>query len=422
MRLHARRIAVPPDPLRVARALSGEPGFAFLWSAAGGGGPSYVACHPVARSAELDPEPSLDLAVHRSPLAAVPRWIGLLPYEARRDLERPAFTRRPDERAEPHVIEPVWCRYGAVVRVAEDVVVVGDDPDAVARLSSLAALDARRGPVQAAPLESEVDGAHEARIRRALELIAEGQIYQVNLARRFDFRVEGRAVDLVERLVGRARAPYAVAFDVDGLTVAGSSPELFLSLDASGRLLTVPIKGTRPRGSDAPSDAALARELDADPKERAELAMVVDVERNDLGRVARTGSVRVRGEAEVQAFGAVHHRMWPVTAWLRPGASRGELLGAMLPSGSVTGAPKVRAMEVIATLESSRRGLYTGAFGALGHDGSLSLGMAIRTLTRRSGVAHYFAGGGIVFGSDPEKEVEETRWKAVQLHRFFAQG
>jgi anthranilate/para-aminobenzoate synthase component I len=419
MTLRARRLALPPDPLRIARALSGEPGFAFLWSASGGG-VSYVTCRPVARAAGLDPEPALALGPRQGLLGEVPRWMALLPYEARREeLERPAWTRVPDERPEPHVATPLWLRYGAVVRVAEDVLVVGDEPDAVARLASLATAEARPGPVRAAPLATESDAAHEARIRRALELILEGQIYQVNLARRFDFQVEGRAVDLLERLVRRARAPYAAAFEVDGLTVAGSSPELFLSLDATGRLLTVPIKGTRPRGVDAASDAAMARELDLDPKERAELAMVVDVERNDLGRVARNGSVRVRGTPTVESFGSVHHRLWPVTAWLREGVGRAELLRAMLPSGSVTGAPKVRAMEVIAQLESQRRGLYTGAFGALGHDGSLSLAMAIRTLTRVSDVAHYFAGGGIVHGSDPRREVEETRWKAVQIHRPF---
>ena len=150
--------------------------------------------------------------------------------------------------------------------------------------------------------------------------------------------------------------------------------------------------------------------------------MVVDVERNDLGRIARTGSVRVIGVPRIESFGTVHHRVAQVTARLRQGVGRSELLEAMLPSGSVTGAPKIRAMEVIAMLESERRGLYTGALGALGHDGSLRLAMVIRTLTRRAGVAHYFAGGGIVAGSNPEREVLETRWKAAQLEKLFGGG
>jgi anthranilate/para-aminobenzoate synthase component I len=201
--------------------------------------------------------------------------------------------------------------------------------------------------------------------------------------------------------------------------VAGSSPELFLDLSASGRLLTGPIKGTRPRGADAVSDRAFRRDLSSDPKEQAELMMVVDVERNDLGRVARTGSVRVLGPPRVETFGNVHHRVARVTARLAQGVSRNALLEATLPSGSVTGAPKIRAMEVIAELESERRGLYTGAVGSLGYDGTLRLAMAIRTLTRRGGVAHYFAGGGIVADSVVEREVTETRWKAAQLERLL---
>jgi anthranilate/para-aminobenzoate synthase component I len=204
--------------------------------------------------------------------------------------------------------------------------------------------------------------------------------------------------------------------------VAASSPELFLSLGPRGELLTLPIKGTRPRGADARADAAMAEGLENDPKERAELSMVVDVERNDLGRVARIGSVRVPGAPRVEAFGAVLHRTASVRAALRPGVTRTELLEAMLPSGSVTGAPKIRAMELIAALEAARRGLYTGAFGFLSHDGGLRLGMAIRTVTARDEIAHYFAGGGIVFGSEPAREVLETRWKAAQILRLIESG
>jgi anthranilate/para-aminobenzoate synthase component I len=349
----------------------------------------------------------------------VPRWIGLLPYECRRGLERRSHV-PDDSRAPPHVTRPAWARYGAVVRVDRDVRVVGDDPAAVERLVELLRRAVPRACAASAELlASEPDVDHRRRIERALELITEGQIYQVNLARRFDFRVEGRAVDLVERFVRSARAPFAFAFEADGLTVAGSSPELLLDLDSRGRLQTSPIKGTRPRGVDAREDARLARELDEDPKERAELSMVVDVERNDFGRIATTGSVRVLGPPRVQAFGSVHHRIADVVARLRPSVSRAALLEAVLPSGSVTGAPKIRAMEVIAGLEAARRGLYTGGYGYLAHDGSMRLAMAIRTLTRRGESAHYFAGGGIVFDSDPVREVIETRWKAVQVQRLL---
>jgi anthranilate/para-aminobenzoate synthase component I len=416
--LHARVVARAPHPLRIARSLADEPGFAFLWTPTGGG-PSYVACRPIAEAESLDPEPALtpDAEDSPAPLAAVPRWIGLLPYESRRTLERARLTRTPEDRPAPLLERPVWLRYGAVVRVGEDVQVVGDDASAVSDVVARLGRDGSSEPVfVAAAPDVESDEVHAARIRRALELILEGEIYQVNLARRFDFLVRGRAVDLVERLVRRARVPYAAAFSLPGdLRVAVSSPELFLDVSRTGRLVTLPIKGTRPRGLDAVADRALVTELSLDPKERAELSMVVDVERNDLGRVARTGTVRVPGSPEVITYGSVHHRAARVVAELRAGVSREALLEAMLPSGSVTGAPKIRAMELIGTLETARRGLYTGALGYLAHDGSMRLAMAIRTLVARERVGHYFSGGGIVLGSDPSKEVEETRWKAAQI-------
>jgi anthranilate/para-aminobenzoate synthase component I len=422
MKVRACLVDVPANPLRIARALAGEPGFAFLWSAPGTG-PSFVACRPVDFATGLDPEPALELGPGRSELAAWPRWIGLLPYEARRGLERSGRAPRPDARREPHVVVPLWARYGAVVRIDRDVLVAGDDEERVRQLAALARGPERaRGPIFARALASEPDAVHRARIASALELIFEGEIYQVNLARRFEVSLRGGVVDLVERLAHQARAPFSTAVEFGDLAVVGSSPELFLDLDARGRLLTSPIKGTRPRGADAEQDRALASDLSKDPKEHAELSMVVDVERNDLGRIAQTGSVRVIGRPRIETFGTVHHRVALVAARLRPEVGRNELLEAMLPSGSVTGAPKVRAMEVIAALESERRGLYTGAIGSLGHDGSLRLSMVIRTLTRRNGFAHYFAGGGIVAGSDPDREVLETRWKAAQLERLFNAG
>jgi anthranilate/para-aminobenzoate synthase component I len=265
----------------------------------------------------------------------------------------------------------------------------------------------------------ESDDAHARRIESAVELIHEGEIYVVNVARRFEFAVTGRPVDLVERLAAHARAPYAAALDWRGVALAASSPELLLDLDVRRHLVTEPIKGTRPRGIDAREDRRLADELARDPKEIAELTMVVDVERNDLGRVAETGSVRVRGEPLVRTYGSVHHRLATVVARLREGVSRRSLLESVIPSGSVTGAPKVRAMEVIAELESARRGAYTGGLGYLSHDGAMRLAMVIRTLTIASGVGHYFAGGGIVAESNPEREVTETRWKASQMSRLL---
>jgi anthranilate/para-aminobenzoate synthase component I len=235
------------------------------------------------------------------------------------------------------------------------------------------------------------------------------------LARRFEFRVRGAAIDVLARLLERGRPPHAALFSWGDLEVCSASPELFVKTDASGAIFTSPIKGTRPRGQSPEHDAELGRELDRDPKERAELTMVLDVERNDLARLARPGSVQLWTPPHVEVHGTVIHRVATLRAELRPELSRREVLERMLPSGSVTGAPQVRAMDLIAELEAERRGLYTGAFGFLAYDGSLELGMAIRTLTVRGGEGHYWAGGGIVADSDPDREVQETLWKAEAL-------
>jgi len=180
-------------------------------------------------------------------------------------------------------------------------------------------------------------------------------------------------------------------------------------------LATEPIKGTRPRGGDADQDEALARELDADPKERAELAMIIDVERNDLGSVCQVGSVDLAVPPQVVTHRTIHHRKARVVGRARSDVSRTQVLEAMVPSGSVTGAPKVRAMEVIRQLEDQRRGLYTGGLGFVAHDGSVTLTMAIRTLVLRGDRGYYWTGGGIVADSDPVVERQETAWKALQV-------
>jgi anthranilate/para-aminobenzoate synthase component I len=235
--------------------------------------------------------------------------------------------------------------------------------------------------------------------------------------------LQGSPFGLYERLVRVAQASFAGFLALDGATVLSTSPELLLAAEPSPDgatfdfLSTEPIKGTRPRGAHAAEDAALACELELDPKERAELAMIVDVERNDLGRVARVGSVRVASPPHVVTHRTIHHRLARVTARARPGLSREEVLRAIVPSGSVTGAPKVRAMEVIASLEARRRGLYTGGFGFVRRDGGVVLAMAIRTVVLCGNEGEYWTGGGIVADSDPAREVEETRWKALQLLR-----
>jgi len=329
--------------------------------------------------------------------------------------------------------EPIWQRYDAVLAFdsAEQPWLLATDEGAAAALerairSRLVPLSGRAASLSWAE-PPEPAAVHERRIAAALELISRGQLYQVNLARRFEFRSSGQPLELLLRLsspgpagivaaaLAGGLAPYGAAIDFGDVAVVSTSPESFLELGAGGYAATRPIKGTRPRHADLARDRALAEELDTSEKERAELAMVIDIERSDLGRLAQPGSVRLEAPPSVVTLPTVHHRHALVTARLRAGVGRAEVLHALMPSGSVTGAPKVRAMDLIRELEARRRGLYTGALGALYTSGQLELSMAIRCLVLRGGSAEYFSGGGIVADSDPAAEVQETLWKAEQL-------
>ncbi|HEX3775637.1 MAG TPA: anthranilate synthase component I family protein, partial [Polyangiaceae bacterium] len=373
---------VPAEPFSLARRLKARDSVSLFWGRAGRA--AFLCCDPVEHSAALDPEPGLTCAPSAA-AAAVPRWVGLLPYECRRDLERGGHGAT---RAEPHVSEPRWLRYGAVAVIdPSGVRVIGDD---AARVRELAALLQKPGTASEVELSArsafEARALHEARIARALEHIRAGDLYQVNLARRFEFNVRGAPWDLLARLSERGLSPFAAAFSWADLDLVSLSPELFLKLDTSGAAFTSPIKGTRPRGVTPERDAQLMLELDRDPKERAELTMVLDVERNDLARVSVPGSIELVEPPHVETHGTVHHRVATLRSQLKPQLTRREVLSWMLPSGSVTGAPKVRAMDLIAELEAERRGLYTGALGYIAHDGGMELSMAIRTLTVKNGI------------------------------------
>ncbi|MFZ5891556.1 MAG: chorismate-binding protein [Myxococcota bacterium] len=408
MALTCERIEVPPNAFEVAARLWDRPGLALVRT--NQGATSFVMCDPISLSNELDPEPELALAA--APHADAPRWLGLLPYESLRGIEG-EFA---DSRAAPPISSPLWLRYPAVVRVGECTELISESEFAASALRRLLQRSPRPGAVSLSFLgDIEAGSLHAERVRRALVEIAQGNVYEVNLARRFELLVEGSALDLLAAFERGGAMPHSLALQHQGLGVVAVSPELCLALDPDGSLLTSPIKGTRPRHADPREDARLAAELDADPKERAELTMIIDVERNDLARVAELGSVHVSEPPHVLALPGVHHRLASVSARLRQGLSRRELFQEFLPSGSVTGAPKRRAMQLIRELEPHRRGLYTGAVGFIRHDGGVELKMAIRTLSVRDGVGHYFAGGGIVADSVPEREVEETLWKAERL-------
>lgn len=270
-------------------------------------------------------------------------------------------------------------------------------------------------------LRSNMTGeAYFDAVRRVLGYIRAGDVYQVNFSQRFSVPVPEDGFDLHLRLRETSAAPFAAYLDArgafGGVEVISSSPERFLLVD--GDLVeTRPIKGTRPRGRTPGEDAGFAAELRASTKDLAEHVMIVDLERNDLGRVSRAGSVHVPAFAELESFRQVHHLTSTVRGRLREDATLEELLRATFPGGSITGAPKVRALEIIDELEPTVRGVYTGAVGYVSAHGQLDLNIAIRTITLADGVAHFHAGGGIVHDSDPQQEYLETLHKARGMAR-----
>lgn len=249
------------------------------------------------------------------------------------------------------------------------------------------------------------------RVRRVHDYIAAGDIYQVNLTHTLTAPWAGDPAAFYDRLRAASPAPYACFLQLGDTAVLSASPECFLQIEGR-RVVTRPIKGTRPRRGD---DAAVAAELLASEKERAELVMITDLERNDLGQVCEYGSVRVTALCELRTFAHVHHLVSTVEGRLLSGVGPVRALRACFPGGSITGAPKKRAREIIAELESAPRGIYTGALGFFGRDGRAVFSVAIRTLVLRGGRASYGVGAGIVADSDPRAEYEETLHKAAGL-------
>jgi para-aminobenzoate synthetase component 1 len=253
-------------------------------------------------------------------------------------------------------------------------------------------------------------GEYCAAVRAVLDYIAAGDVYQVNLAQRFVVTDPPAPAGLFAAMQHEQAMPFAAYVDAGDFVLVSNSPECFLTLRDDG-LATFPVKGTRRRGQDASSDQCLVRDLLEDPKERAEHVMIVDLERNDLGKVCQTGSIRVDAFASVHTFPSLHHLVSKVSGRLRPSTSLAGVLRATFPGGSITGAPKIRAMEIIDMLEPVRRGFYTGAIGFIG-DGGAWFNLAIRTAIAIQQQITYHAGGGIVADSVPEREYEETLLKA----------
>ena len=310
-------------------------------------------------------------------------------------------------------------------RIAERAVFEALERTAVPSAAELAGGAGGTGPV--APL-TEIDtslGRDEyiRAVEAAKDAIAAGEAIQVVLARRqsFDRPVDGagRRVDgvAIYRALRRVNpSPYLFFVRLPDLEVVGASPELLLQV-VGDRMTTHPIAGTRPRGATPAEDELLAEQLKRDPKERAEHVMLVDLGRNDLGRVARPGTVAVTKYMEVERYSHVLHLVSHVEGRLRPDADALDALRSVFPAGTLSGAPKVRAMQLISAAEQERRGLYGGAVGYLGYDGNLDTAITIRSAVLRDDRVHIHTGAGIVKGSVPELEFEETQHKAAALRR-----
>jgi para-aminobenzoate synthetase component 1 len=257
-------------------------------------------------------------------------------------------------------------------------------------------------------------------LTRVREYIIAGDIFQANLSQRFEAPLTESPFALYRRLRSINPAPFAAFLEFGDVTVASASPERFLRLDTERHVEARPIKGTRPRGVYPAHDAALGRALQESVKDRAENLMIVDLMRNDLSRVSLPGSVRVPELFALERYATVHHLVSTVTGALEPGRDAVDLLCATFPGGSITGAPKVRAMEIIAELEPSRRGVYCGSIGYLSLTGAMDTSIVIRTYQAIRGKVYFSAGGGIVADSDPEQEYRETFDKARALIRALA--
>jgi para-aminobenzoate synthetase component I len=256
----------------------------------------------------------------------------------------------------------------------------------------------------------------QAAIRRGIEYTHAGDCFQVNLSQRLLAPTDLPPLDLYARLRERNPAPFAGYFDMDEAVLLSASPERFLRVDA-GEVESRPIKGTRPRGRTPEEDHLQAEELLRSGKDRAENVMIIDLLRNDLGRVCEYGSIRVPAVCRLESYHYVHHLVSEVRGRLRAGLGPIDLLRAAFPGGSVTGAPKVRAMEIIAELEPTARGPYCGSLAYLGFDGAMDSSILIRTFTRSHGWLQFPVGGGIVADSTPEAEYAETLHKAEGLLR-----
>jgi para-aminobenzoate synthetase component 1 len=396
------------EPFAVALSLREEPGLVLLESGRGFGAlgrRSFVAVAPsdVATAGIPDLE-RLDGG----------RWLGWLSYDLGRQIEDLPALAEDDTGLPPLALGryDAWLEFDHARRSVE-MCGPGDGSRLRRALEETPSASPEHRPVD--EWRSTLPRAEfEHAVERTIEYIRAGDVFQVNLAHRLSADWTGDVFGLYARLRSASPAPFMALVRLGGADLVSASPERFLQVSGT-RIETRPIKGTRPRADLPKRDEALGAELRRSSKDRAENVMIVDLARNDLGRVARYGSVEVERLCAHERHPGVHHLVSTVSATLRPGVGPAEVVRAAFPPGSITGAPKVRAMGIIDELEPVRRGPYCGAIGWLDGCGDLDLSVAIRTFVAARGQLHLHVGGGVTAASDPTDEWRETMHKAARL-------
>ncbi|HEU5050678.1 MAG TPA: aminodeoxychorismate synthase component I [Gemmatimonadales bacterium] len=431
----------PPDPLALCERLAHLPNLLFLDSASRG---------PTARYSYLMGDPARIFAGRVPDDTLAEAGKALEPFRGERDPALPPFQgglagfigydygrvleRLPAPRVDDLDVPDVW------LGLYDWVIAWDHGADAAWLLSTglpergapaasraearatqvLALLETPAAPAaSAAPAAPHITStftraAYLGAVEAVREYILAGDVFQVNISQRFESPLTMAPIELYRRLRRRNPAAYAAYLDAGSFQVLSASPERFLRLDGD-QVETRPIKGTRPRDPDPTRDLARASELVASEKDRAENVMIVDLLRNDLSRVCRPGSVEVPSLAALVSLPTVHHLVSTVAGRLEPGRDAFDLLRAAFPGGSITGAPKVRAMEIIAELEPTRRSVYCGSVGYISITGDMDTSIVIRTFLLTNGRAYFQAGGGVVADSDPAAEYAETLDKAAAL-------
>ena len=393
------------QPFEIAARFHQEDYFAFLDSSRNDGDQgrySVLAWHPksVLRMKDENPFPAVDRLLRSGARAGV---IGYFSYDLFRFLEQYGSLNSVDDLGLPDCC-----------LMAYDNLLIFDHQtqqwNAEPPVSETPQVTCRIGPAYSNMKREQ----YIAGVRKALDYIAAGDIYQVNLSQRFSHTFDGSPFRLFAALRNISPSFYGAYLNCADHAIISSSPELFLK--KAGRIIqTRPIKGTRPRGQTAAEDRAMQEDLIKSPKEAAELTMVVDLERNDLGRICEYGSVEVPAHRYVETLPTLFHTVSTVSGRLKDNLGPVDVLRATFPGGSISGCPKIRAIEVIDELEPTRRHVYTGAIGLFTPDGDFTLNIAIRTMMVANGRLHYQVGGGIVADSDPDREYQETLDKAAAM-------